>query len=50
MTNNDKNKDDNDIKEKPIDLPTELVITSPSIEGKAIALAKNGTRFHDINA
>lgn len=40
MPNNDKNKDDNDIKEKPIDLPTELVISSPSIEGEAIALAK----------
>ncbi|RUO86781.1 hypothetical protein D9R21_00980 [Spiroplasma endosymbiont of Megaselia nigra] len=40
IPNNDKNKDDNDIKEKPIDLPTELVIPSPSIEGETIALAK----------
>ncbi|MFU0252526.1 hypothetical protein [Spiroplasma sp. Moj] len=40
MPNNDKNKDDNNIKEKPIDLPFELVISSPSIEGETIALAK----------
>ncbi|KAI93180.1 hypothetical protein [Spiroplasma melliferum] len=37
---NDESKDNNDTKEKPIDLPSELVATSPLIEDETIALTQ----------